>query len=425
MALRAPRGPSGAGVSADGWLELEARTNAHVRALAKGDRLVLEQCSDKALEGDVGELHTAARLLCRADQPDRFNALLDRIDWQDPARARAVADALIWDAPDSWRELVGAALADESLHDGAVGSLARVAGMRGWPLGELLLGVLEDRAGDLEAVAWAIGTLGHRDALAELYAVIQEPVDAGVRRAASLAALRFSPGEVLAFLEHVVDAQPWAAIPLALGGGPQAWPALLRSTQSAPTPERVVALGLLGCVGGIDVLLSMVEDEECGAAAAEGLYVLTGAPLHEEGQEKDPDAEPSEDEDDERPGLLVRRLPRSRSAWAQWLDGDGAPLRGRLGTRIRGGRAYEPRACLDELGGVGVSGQVRGWMLEELSVRYRLEAHAWPRLQETMRRRGIERARREIDGWGKVMAGEWYVAGQPLRMSGGVARRRA
>ncbi len=76
----------GALLSTKGWLELEARTDTHVRALALGDALVYDECEHKALEGDVGELHTAIRLLCRGDRSDRFNALVDRLDWAESIR---------------------------------------------------------------------------------------------------------------------------------------------------------------------------------------------------------------------------------------------------------------------------------------------------------------------------------------------------
>ncbi|MCA9707149.1 MAG: hypothetical protein KDK70_14955 [Myxococcales bacterium] len=409
----------GALLSADGWLELETRTDAHVAALAKGGALVLDECEAKALEGDVGELHTAVRVLARTDEIDRFNALLERIDWGDPARAWAVTDALAWDAPDAWQELVSAALADESMPQDALGPLARVVGLRGWPQGEILLGVLEDRVGDLEAICWALGVLGVQDALSSLYEVIQEDLAPPVKQAAAIAALRFAAGEVVAFLEQVVGTQAWAAVPLALGGGPTSWGALSKAAKATPTAEHMWAIGLFGYVGGIELLLEFVEDETCGEAAAEGLYLLTGADLYEEGYEKNPDAEPSgEGEEDEPLGLLVCRLPRSREAWEGWLDEhDGERLRGRIGTRVRGGAAFEPGTVLDEVGRRKVGARVGGWMLEELDVRYRLKAAMWPRQQEKARRTELGMAQAELPSRPKIMAGEWYLAGQPLRVA--------
>lgn len=427
----------GALLSADGWLELEARTDAHVRALAKGGPLVLDECESKAIDGDIGELHTAIRLLCRNNQVDRFNALVERIDWQEPLRAWAVTDALAWDAPDAWQALVGALLGDEALPDEVLGPLARVVGLRAWPLGDSLLGVLEDRAGDLEPVAWALGVLGTRDALPELYAVIQEDQPPAVKQAAAIAALRFAPGEVLAFLQQVVAKEAWAAIPLAIGGGPAVWSALSAAAKASPTPEHMWAIGLFGYAGGIDLLLERVEDEECGAAAAEGLYLLTGAELFEEGYEVNPEAEPAEaepaeaepaeaepaeaepaadgEDEEDPPGLLVRRLSRSRPAWSAWLDEHGPGLRARVGTRIRLGVPFEPVNSLDEVLGHKVSAQLQGWMIAEIDVRYLLPVRGWPRLPQRARQKSSRHGCEELQSRPKIITGEWYLAGQPLR----------
>ncbi|MEM9459921.1 MAG: hypothetical protein AAGF11_37445 [Myxococcota bacterium] len=406
-------------VSADAWLEQEKRADAHVVALAKGGALVLGECESKALEGNLGELNTAIRLLCRTDQAERFNDLIERIDWQEPKRAEAVTDALAWDAPDSWQELVGALLEDESLTDGAIGPLARVVGLRAWPLGEALLGVLEDRVGDLEAVAWAIGVLRVNEALPELYAVIQEDHAPAVRQAAAIAALRFAPGEVLAYLEKVVAQEDWAAIPLAIGGGPRVWGTLSKVAKESPSAEKMLAVGLFGYVGGIEILLEMVEHEEYGAAAAEGLYILTGAPLHEETSERSSSDEPddkteSEGEDEaEQPGLLVSQLPRSREPWIAWLKENDARLRAQMQVRIRRGVSYEPQLSLDEIETTNVSAPVRQWMIEELDIRYRSSSKTWPRLSRSAQRRSTCRTRTDLISRSKFATGDWYTDGQP------------
>jgi hypothetical protein len=146
-------------LSPDQWLAIEARAEAHVVALCRGGRLVLDECTARATDGDVGDLHTAIRVLCRSDRPKAFDALVNVLDWQEPARAAAVADALAWDAPEAWQELVAAVLTDEAAPPGALGQLAAATGLRGWPLGDLLLGVLEDRVGDLAATADAVARL--------------------------------------------------------------------------------------------------------------------------------------------------------------------------------------------------------------------------------------------------------------------------
>lgn len=413
----------GALLCADGWLELEERTDAHVRALAKGGPLVLGECESKAIDGDVGELHTAVRLLCRGNQIDRFNALVERIDWQEPRRAWAVVDALAWDAPDAWQALLGALLGDEDVPDEVLGPLARVVGLRAWPLGDALLGVLEDRAGDLEAVTWALGVLRMSEALPELYAVIQEEQAPAVKQAAAIAALRFAPGEVLAFLQQVVAKEAWAAIPLAIGGGPQVWSALSGAAKASPTPEHMWAIGLFGYVGGIDLLLELVEDEACGAAAAEGLYLLTGADLFEEGYEVDPGAEaeaeaepPVEGEEgEEPPGLLVSRLPRSKATWSTWITEHGAGSQTTATARIRLGTPFDLVSAREEPATTKLAARLRQWMIEELDIRYRLHATHWPRLSQTMMRCALRSSQAATQA--KTIPGDWYSAGQPSRVA--------
>jgi len=410
-------------LSADGWLELEARAEAHVRALARGDALVFEACEDRALEGDVGELHTAVRLMARVGDLRRLGAWIGGIDWEDPARAWAVVDALAWDAPEAWREPVAAMLGDPKLPAGVVGPLARVAGLRGWAVGESLLAALRRREGDLEPVAWALGVVGFGDALAELYAVLREPVGPAVHRAVAIAALRFAPGEVLAYAQRIAETHDWAAIPLALGGGPEVWPVLERVAKASPTVDRLLAVGLFGHVAGIEVLLDAVEDEDYGGAAAEGLYVLTGAELHREELERVSESDEAPDEDrDDPPGLRVRRLPRDQQIWAQWIEEHGTGIRGRFDTRVRGGRQAGPSVTLEEAGGVEASPQVRAWMIEELDVRYRLRVGAWPRRLEQDRRRADCHGRKIITAYPKVTNGAWYVAGQHLHQSVSIAR---
>ncbi len=404
----------GALLDGKGWRELEARTEAHVAALARGGTLVFDQCEDRAVDGDVGELATAIRLLARTGQPDAFNNLLERLDWQEPARAHAIADALTWDAPGDWQELVAAILGDENAPDDALGPLARVVGRRGWPLGDALLGVLEDRVGDLEAVAWALGALEFADALPELYELIQEPQPPAVRQAAALAAMRIDPREVLAFIEHVAPTQPWAVLPLAVAGGAGVHELLCRVVEAEPTPQGLRALGLHGAVGGLDRLLAVVEDDTLGEAAADGLFLLTGAPLHEETREDDLGAEP-EAAPTERPGLLISRLPRERATWEAWLDDSGAALRERPSVRVRLGRPYVPEVNLELLESTTVGPSVRDLIVEELAIRDRLPLRAWSRLARRTVDAQIEQARQQLRARPTSAIGGWILAGQPQR----------
>lgn len=414
----------GALLDARGWRDVEDRADAHVAALAKGGRLVFDQCEARALEGDVGDLHTTVRLLARTGQPDEFNALVERLDWQEPDRARAIVDALTWDAPDSWRELVSAILEDEAAPEDALGPLALVAGRRGWPVGDALLGVLEDRVGDIESVCWALGALGYAEARAELHEVVQEPLDASVRLAAAVAATRIEPHDVVGYAEQIIGSEPWAAIVLAIAGGPRAFGVIEAAARNTgATHWHMHALGVLGCAEGVECVLEFVEDPDVGWAAAEGLYLLTGAELHAEragggGGEGDAATAPRDaGEPSTAPGLFVQSLPQSVAVWRQWLDQHPEAIEAMAGAgpRIRFGGALSPEATLDSLGATTLSAELRDVLLHELHVRYRLGFRAWSSASRRMIESESERAREHMRGWPDVKAGEWFLGGKVLR----------
>ncbi|MEM7151379.1 MAG: hypothetical protein AAF799_00985 [Myxococcota bacterium] len=376
----------GALLDADAWSGVEARADAHVEALCRGGALVVEDCDERIGGNRVGELAVGLRIVARMDWARRFNEWVEQLDWSRPRHAQAVVDALAWDAPDSWRELVGAILDDESAPEQALGPLARVAGMRGWPVGDSLVGVLEDRVGDLEAIAWATGALRTADAVPELEALIQEPEDGAVRRAAAIAALRFEPEAVVRYLSHVVAAEEWAAVPLALAAGTEQWTRLRDGVLAEPTPDRAIALGLFGAQHAIEPLLDLLGDEQCGAAAAEALFLLTGAPLREEAHARDPKAEPGND-DERRPALLVARLSRERQVWSEWIADWGGRPRPAGTTRVRHGVAIEPTRVLQAVARTDDRAEIRGWMLEELDIRYGAHVPAWPGLLQCQQQR--------------------------------------
>lgn len=138
-------------VTPEQWLEVEARAEAHVDALMLGGRIVRDDCEARALGGDVGEQHTAVRVLARADLPERVTALVGALDWQDAGSAWAVVDALAWDAPASWQAAVGSLLASRDTPPAALGPLARVSGLRGWSHGDALVALLDAGVGDAAA----------------------------------------------------------------------------------------------------------------------------------------------------------------------------------------------------------------------------------------------------------------------------------
>lgn len=407
-------------LSSEQWLEIEARAEAHVVALCRGGRLVLDEVGARIGLGDAGELHTAIRVLCRGDHVEAFNASIDALDWPKAVRAAAVVDAMVWDAPERWQQLVAAILTDETAPQDAVGPLAMVAGLRGWPLGGALVGVLEDRIGDLAAVIDAVARLRVVEAkpvLSQLISSTEVPPE--VRCAAMVAAACFDARAVAAYCWQLVGSEPWAAVTLAMTAGGEALQVLARALERWPgRAEILLGIGLLGHVDGIPRLLEALADEAAAPVAAEALYLITGAELHEETHliEEGSEGEEAEgvDEEDEEVSLPVSRLSCSREKWSAWLEMHGLASRFGAAQRARLGEPFGPPRVIDELGRTTLRPELREVMASELSIRYRLPRWYSSRLLFSRQRQLLERMRAALAEQPRVDAGVWVLDGRAL-----------
>jgi len=436
------------------WLEIESRAEAHVDALMLGGRLVTDECEARALEGDPGELHTAVRMLARADLSERWVTLVGALAWDEPTRAEAAVDALVWDAPTSWKAAVGMLLASPETPEAALGPLARVAGLRGWSHGDALVGLLQAGRGDQHGLVDAVSRLALVAALPGLVSLVEHAEDAGLRSSAAAAALRFDPRWVLARLERSVESEPWATIPLAMIAGADALPRLLTAHRRTPAAaEPILALGLLGHVDAIDPLLAALDHEAVAWAAAEALELITGAGLYEEMEEPVPaggakaaepdqtptepdepmpeespaddepmpttaaEAGPSEDDEpagepepeepaeDEDDGILVLRPSRSRERWSAWLAERSGTFAARQ-LRHRHGAPFLPARSLDALASTHPSSVMRELVACELAIRHGAPLAWSPRLLVPQQREALRRIRAHLDGQ-RVVAGAW------------------
>lgn len=387
------------------WHDIEIRAKAHVVALQRGGRLASSECEARARDGDHGELHTAVRVLCRNDLAEPFDALVNELDWQDQPRAWAVADALAWDAPEPWQRLVAAILEDESAPEDALGPLASVAGRRGWAMADALVAVLEDEAGDLAAVAEAVVRLGAADALPALSAVVEGAGEAATRQAAATAAACFDARRLVDYLGRIVAHEPWAAVPLALGAGAEALPVLVGALERSPSPEFVLGLGMLGHLDALPVLLRALADGRLAATAAEALYLLTGAELHEE---------TALARDQPVSGLVVERLPTSPERWVAWLEAHGLAS-GRSGLRHRLGAPFDPHRVLDELARTTLRPAIRDAMAIELTIRHRIPYRYASRMLVAEQRTAIASTRVELERRPRTEPGAWVADGRAMR----------
>lgn len=388
------------------WHDIETRAKAHVVALQRGGRLASGECEARARDGDPGELHAAVRVLCRSDLAEPFDALVNELDWQDHARAWAVADALAWDAPEAWQRLVAAILEDESAPEDALGPLANVAGRRGWAMADALVAVLEDEAGDLGAIAEAVARMGAAEALPALSTVVEGAGEAAARQAAAMAAACFDARTLVDYLGRIVAPEPWAAVPLALGAGAEALPVLVGALERSPSPEIVLGLGLLGHLDALPVLLRALRNEPLAAAAAEALYLLTGAELHEEA------ALPR---DAQVAGLVVERLSTSQERWVAWLEVHGLATSSGSALRHRLGVPFDPSRVLDELARTTLRPAIRDAMAIELTIRHRIPYRYSSRMLVAEQRKALASTRAELERSLRVEPGAWVFDGRAMR----------
>ena len=317
-----------------------------------------------------------------------------------------MADALAWDAPGEWQRLVTAIIEDEGAPEDALGPLASVAGRRGWAMADALVAVLEDEAGDLGAIAEAVARLGAAEALPALSAVVQGAGEGAARQAAAEAAACFDARALVDYLGRIVVSEPWAAVPLALGAGVEALPVLVGALERSPSPELVLGLGLLGHLDALPVLLRALADDRLAATAAEALYLLTGAELHEERKLA---------RDEQVAGLIVERLPTSQERWVAWLEAHGLAAGGRSALRHRLGVPFDPRRVLDELARTTLRPAIRDAMAIELTIRHRVPYRYSSRMLVAEQRTAIASTRAELDRSPRVEPGAWVHDGRAMR----------
>src|SRR5262249_18458618 len=149
--------------------------------------------------------------------------------------------------------------------------------------------------------------------------------------------------------------------PLALSGGRSDAAALMKV--AAPTTETLTALGILGDLGAVRLLVDKLGDNTLGAAAATALQLITGAELREEVFVPQPveEDEMFDDEQqvyeetgetprrvDNRPfGVNVERASQNPDHWREWLQAHRSQFDPAL--RYRLGKPFSLATLVDTL----------------------------------------------------------------------------
>ena len=410
------------------WNEIydfEERFEAHIDGLVVGEELALEVCKTQAREGDFGELHAAVRVFGRQNRKELILAVLEELDPTDAERMQAVGNALKYEFPPDWQDEFFRMLleGDRKL----LPILANLFGYRRLRAGAELSKILGDLPTEsLSKVIWALGRLGEQTARASLFKYLQYEEES-VCSAAALALLRLGDQQTLNQCLQYARSQSWPFIPLGLGGNRSAVNFLVEIARTSKAEaDCLMALGLLGEISTISVLLAHLGTSELAEPAAMALQLITGAQLYEEvfiHDEIDEDELFEEEREKFRQGQIptrpdgqpfgttVTRLSQNLEDWQKWWSEN----RGRFDPRIRyrNGKPYSPDCLLENLESDRSRRLVRQLAYEELVIRYGMD---FP-FETDMLVVQQQQALAKYAEWVKASSsrfheGEWYFAGQ-------------
>lgn len=404
---------------------IEDRLSAHVDGIASSGQLGL-RVAVEAASGDPGELFAAVSSTCRSRHAAGLGEILQKFDSESPAALRALTNALKYELPEEWRDYCARAVlkGDEKL----VASLAHVLGYRRWRADDVLLHRMKT-AGPraLPALLWALGRAGGAGARSVVRTMLGAD-DRQIAVAAFHAAARLEDVDSLNYLISAAGAQGADTVSLGLVNGSSVTANLLDVVAAGEASvETVTALALIGDLSAVRPLVDLLSVEELAGAAADALYVITGAELYEEVVQVDPVDEDGlfEDElaiyratgelprrpDGEPFGTKVRRLTRDATAWNDWLSQSAS--RFTAGRRYRLGKPSSPAVSLECLLSKTFPKAYRPWIVEELHICYRVDVPLECDMFVASQRRLLATAAMSISRLdGSFQQGQWYFAGR-------------
>jgi uncharacterized protein (TIGR02270 family) len=411
------------------WKDLagfEERFEAHIDALVVGEEPALEVCRTQALEGDFCELHAAVRVFCRHNKGDFVAETWRDFDPKDVERTKATSDALKEECPSNWQESLTSIFLRNYFQ--LIPVAAPVFGYRRFQAELALLHALHHSPDHiLPSIIWALGRTGRRSAHSALIPFIRHS-DHNIRRAAAESLLRFGETEAVKLSLTYAPSETWPLTTIGLGGGSDAVKVLQdRVTQGNADDDCLIALGLLGNLSAVSALFSSLTKEDLARSAATGLYLITGAELHEEifiPDEIDED-ELSEEEleayrtkgtvptkpNGEPFGEIVRRLSQNPRDWQAWFRENQS--RFNPNDRYRLGKPYTPASLLETLMSEISPYRARQLAIEELKIRYGADFS----IEADMPVHAQKRVLTKIAQWvqaskAKFQPGAWYFAGR-------------
>lgn len=410
------------------WLDIqdfEDRFEPHIDGLIVGNELALEVCRRQSEEGDFGELHAAIRVFCRRNRWDLVQKVLSELDFEDEERVKGIADALSQELPDGWLPGILEMLLQEK--PGFARIAANVIGFRRIPVGKELTRILErDNSNTISTVIWAMGRLRENNAGPELWNLLRTG-DSSINPAIALCLLRMGETHVLQNCLQDVQSSDWPILPLGLCGGFYEAETLTNLFADRPIPDILMAIGLLGDVSGIEVLIGALVDTELADFASIALNLMTGADLYQEvfiPEEIDEDELFEEEVENlkkdenlhpvgEEPGTILILPAREQEIWSHWWVENKSRFID--GLRYRNGKPYSLICLLENLKSEKSPRLIRQLAYEELVIRYGVDFPFETDMTVVQQKKGIS----EFEAWVETNAsrfydGKWYLAGRVM-----------
>ena len=363
--------------------ELEDQLEAHVDALVIGGKFAIEVCLAHIENGAIDELHVAIRVFCRQNKGDLIAKAWKNLGSEDSKSIKAISDALKDECPDNWQESLGQIFLDDYIALFPV--VAPVFGYRRFRAVSTLLHSLQKAPDDvLPSIIWALGRTGDEKTREALLPYLNHKEDV-VCSAAALSLLRFGEGSVVARILPLVTSGNWTHIPLGLSGGESDFICLLDvAKQGIASTDILLALGLMGEISAVPVLLSCLDNKGLAKSASIALQLMTGAGLFEEvfvPEEIDEDelfdeeltlyrtnGEVPKKPDGQPFGEIITRLSQNTQEWNNWLETNRSRFQPNV--RYRCGVPYSPMCLLETLLSEHSPNYVRQLAIEELKIRY-------------------------------------------------------
>lgn len=374
-----------------GWTDLERaedRFETYIDGIAAGGTDAFNVCIDACVQGDAGTVHVAARVMCLQRRFDGMRSIMESIDPGNTEQVMAFGRGLAADMPadraQDWLRVIVSDFAASSR------AAAYTAGYHRFDITPMLPVLLsgEITRGTFETIIRAAGRSCPNEAgKARLIQFLNSAFaseHADTRRETAIALLRLGDNNILDICRANAKVDIWSLIPLGLAGNQNDVSLLLGVAEAKPTPDCLLALGLLGDIRVIPILLVHLQNDESVQAAALALWLITGAGLFEkvfiparvDVRELFDDEREAFERDGTLPadmrGSTYTRITQNHDAWQKWWADNRHGFD--PSTRYRSGKPFGPDVLIGLLQNPASVRRSRSLAQEELAVRYGIDA---------------------------------------------------